>query len=170
MDTQTASNIIVAVTAVASLTVGALVTYFVEGRRQKGELERLKLSWKREERYANLEPIRKWLDEISYEIWDYDSKLFDLNFEPEHAQGDESKQAKITEIAELQRHFMTTLSDFMTKSAPAFSRAGDEDLQGLVTNEIIVPLSRGGWSEKKPEIQSAITRAYRRIEELATEF
>jgi hypothetical protein len=171
LGTQILLAIVGPVCILVGAILGAVIALKVEDKRQKGELERQKLAWRREERQRNLEPIRKLLDELSYLMWDYDIKLYAFKSYSELSKGDEAKELELkSKIAKLKSDFSGMISDLISRSASAFSRAGDDYLQGLVNVEVIVPISEGDWSENKEQMQIVISRAYRRIEELATEF
>ena len=179
METEVSIALAVALSTLAGAGVGAFITYKIEQRRQKGELERQRLDWKREERQKNLEPIRRLLDELTEDLWKYVTNLGFLEMIPKYLKEQEARhvdtesikkleEQKELEMKKLQTDFELRILDYNIKAAVAIVKTGDNNLAELVVTQILRPIAEGSFDIM--QLERPISDAYRRIEQLATEF
>ena len=172
METESINIIVGAVTAVVGVTVGSAVTYFVENRRQKGELERQKLAWKREYRLKAIKPIQENLDNLSKKILEYTGDRFQIdemtNLLKNKGLGQTDAVAAVNAVRDIQ--FSNFIADFVKEILPAYSKVGDQQLTNIIVDDVMTPIGEDNWNDHRKEILLAIVRAHKRLEELATEF
>jgi len=158
MDAQTASNIVVALSALAGVGLGAFATYRIEKWRQKSELERLKLAWKREERQRRLEPIRNYLDKIVAVVHEYGQAKTRMDV----------LNADQQTFAAIESNLRKKLDETFSKEGSIVNTIWDKELR-LLLIDITFAAGEPGWRITNEEYKNMIATAYKRLEELASE-
>lgn len=167
MDTE----ILLAITGPVSAIVGGALTALVmlktEKRRQKAELERLKLAWRREDRVKSLEPVRNYLN-----------KLADLVGQIEAAETIDhmlllTDKAGAVKDLNLIKDLVENIIELQTTAHSVMLRIADPALNDLLNKlsirypeDILENIPEIKFS---PDYKKRIQAAYKRLEELGSE-